>query len=103
MKYEECLKKIFKWNMFRNIPSKPMEGRARLTLDPMRFLANQFGNPQDSFKTIHIAGTNGKGSVSIKCARALESAGYKTGLFISPHISSFRERMSVNSKMISLV
>jgi dihydrofolate synthase / folylpolyglutamate synthase len=64
-------------------------------------LAESFGNPQNKFKTIHIAGTNGKGTVSLKCARTLQYAGYKTGLFISPHISTFRERITVNEKKIS--
>jgi dihydrofolate synthase/folylpolyglutamate synthase len=59
-------------------------------------LASYFGNPQNNFKSIHIAGTNGKGTVTIKTARILEAAGYKTGLFTSPHISSFRERISIN-------
>ena len=63
----------------------------------MRSLAGYFGNPQNMFKTIHVAGTNGKGSVSLKCARSLENAGFKTGLFISPHISTFRERITINS------
>ena len=50
---------------------------------------------------IHIAGTNGKGSVAIKTAKTLELAGHRTGLFVSPHISSFRERMSVDGVPIS--
>jgi len=47
-------------------------------------------NPHKSFKSIHITGTNGKGSVAIKIAKALESAGYKTGIYTSPHLFSFR-------------
>jgi len=62
----------------------------------MRALTAYFGNPENKFKSIHIAGTNGKGTVSLKTARVLESAGFKTGLFISPHISSFRERITIN-------
>ena len=50
---------------------------------------------------IHVAGTNGKGSVSLKVARALQEMGYKTGLFTSPHINSFRERVQVNQKLSS--
>ena len=61
----------------------------------MRNLAAYFGDPQESFKSIHIAGTNGKGSVSIKTARALAALGYRTGLYTSPHISTVRERMQV--------
>ena len=62
-------------------------------LASMRALAKHFGNPQNSLKIIHVAGTNGKGSVSLKLAKTLEKLGFKTGLFTSPHINSFRERV----------
>lgn len=90
------LKRIFKWNMYRKFG--PGE---KANIDQMRNLAGHFGNPQNKFKTVHVAGTNGKGTVSIKTAKALEHAGYKTGLFISPHISTFRERILVNSEKIT--
>lgn len=67
----------------------------------MRALARYFGNPQDNFKIVHVAGTNGKGSVSLKVARALQHMGLRTGLFTSPHISTFRERISVDQRLIS--
>lgn len=67
----------------------------------MRHLASHFGNPQNKFKSVHVAGTNGKGTVSIKTAKVLQYSGYKTGLFISPHLSTFRERITVNSEMIT--
>ncbi len=56
-------------------------------------------NPQTKFKSIHIAGTNGKGSVSHMLAAVLQTAGYKTGLYTSPHLKDFRERIKVNGKM----
>lgn len=59
------------------------------------------GSPDLLFPSIHVAGTNGKGSVSLKIAKALEFSGYKTGLYTSPHLSSFRERIQVNGKAIS--
>jgi dihydrofolate synthase/folylpolyglutamate synthase len=59
----------------------------------MRKLAASFDNPQSNLKIIHVAGTNGKGSVSLKVASCLQEMGYKTGLFTSPHINSFRERI----------
>lgn len=59
------------------------------------------GHPEKNYRTIHIAGTNGKGSVSTKIASALQAAGYKTGLFTSPHISSFRERIQINGELIT--
>lgn len=58
-------------------------------------------NPQTSFKSIHIAGTNGKGSTSHMLAAVLQKAGYKTGLYTSPHLKDFRERIRINGKMIS--
>ena len=60
-----------------------------------------YGNPHRKYKTIHIAGTNGKGSVSHMLAAILQGAGYKTGLFTSPHLVDFRERIRINGKMIS--
>ncbi|RLO06586.1 hypothetical protein DYB28_012578, partial [Aphanomyces astaci] len=64
-------------------------------------LHEALGSPAKRFDTIHVAGTNGKGSVSWKLAKALESSGFKTGLFVSPHVSCFRERIQVNSALIS--
>jgi dihydrofolate synthase/folylpolyglutamate synthase len=63
-------------------------------------LCDSIGNPQTTLKTIHIAGTNGKGSTSHMLAAILQSAGYKTGLYTSPHIKDFRERIRVNGEMI---
>src|SRR6187549_3228731 len=57
-------------------------------------------NPQNKFKSIHIAGTNGKGSVSHMIAAILQKAGYKTGLYTSPHLKDFRERIRINGEMI---
>ena len=59
------------------------------------------GNPQDNFLTIHVAGTNGKGSTSHMLASILQHAGYRVGLFTSPHLKDFRERMRVDGQMIS--
>lgn len=59
-------------------------------------ICNALGNPQHSFVSIHIAGTNGKGSVSHMLAAILQKAGYKTGLYTSPHLVDFRERIKVN-------
>lgn len=64
-------------------------------------LLKALGNPEKTFRSIHIAGTNGKGSVSTKIAKALSLAGYKTGLYTSPHISSFRERIQIDGELIS--
>src|SRR5881628_2158459 len=64
-------------------------------------LCEFLGNPQKKFKTLHIAGTNGKGSVSHMLAAILQTAGYKTGLYTSPHLKDFRERIKVNGEMCS--
>ncbi len=63
-------------------------------------LCEHLGNPHQKFKSIHVAGTNGKGSVSHMIASILQSAGYKTGLYTSPHLKDFRERIKVNGEMI---
>jgi dihydrofolate synthase/folylpolyglutamate synthase len=59
-------------------------------------LCEALGNPQDKFKSVHVAGTNGKGSSSHSIAAVLQSAGYKTGLYTSPHLKSFTERIKIN-------
>lgn len=64
-------------------------------------LCKTLGNPEKRFKSIHIAGTNGKGSVSHMLAAILQSAGYKTGLYTSPHLRDFRERIRIDGHMIS--
>ncbi|MDE5774693.1 MAG: bifunctional folylpolyglutamate synthase/dihydrofolate synthase [Muribaculaceae bacterium] len=69
-------------------------------LDTSIALDNYFGNPHRQYKTIHIAGTNGKGSTSHILAAMLQSAGYRVGLYTSPHLADFRERIRVNGEMI---
>ena len=64
-------------------------------------LINYLGNPQNDFKSVHIAGTNGKGSTSHMMASVFQEAGYKVGLYTSPHLKDFRERIKINGKLIS--
>ncbi len=64
-------------------------------------LCKSLGNPQQKLKSIHIAGTNGKGSVSHMLAAIFQTSGYKTGLYTSPHLKDFRERIKVNGEMVS--
>ena len=71
------------------------------TLEPTRVFLELLGNPQNSFKTIHIGGTNGKGSTSAYTASILEAAGYKVGLYTSPHLERFNERIKINNVEIS--
>lgn len=70
-------------------------------LDNTITLCEALGNPQNKYKTIHIGGTNGKGSTSNMLAAILQQSGYKTGLYTSPHLKDFRERIRVNGKMVS--
>ena len=63
-------------------------------LDNITWLLGLIGNPQDSLKTVHIAGTNGKGSVASMLSEMLRTAGYVTGMYTSPHLISFTERIS---------
>lgn len=97
MSYEEKLD----W-LFRQLPMFSRVGQAAYKpgLDRSWALARHFGNPQDKWPSIHIAGTNGKGSVSHLIASTLQSQGYKVGLYTSPHLVDFRERMRVNGAMI---
>ncbi len=64
-------------------------------------LVDHLGNPQKEFKTIHVAGTNGKGSTSHMMASVLQEAGYSVGLYTSPHLRDFRERIKINGEMVS--
>ena len=70
-------------------------------LENTHTLDEYFGHPHRKFKTIHVAGTNGKGSCSHTLAAILQSAGYKVGLYTSPHLVDFRERIRVNGEVIT--
>lgn len=98
MTYQETCK----W-LFSQLPMFQREGQAayKANLDNTLRLDEHFGHPHRQFKTIHVAGTNGKGSVSHMLASILQEAGYKTGLYTSPHLRDFRERIKINGEMIS--
>lgn len=70
-------------------------------LDTTYKLDEHFGHPHRNYRTIHVAGTNGKGSCSHTLAAILQSAGYKVGLYTSPHLVDFRERIRVNGVPVS--
>lgn len=88
--------------LFNQLPAYHRIGKAayKNNLDNSVSLNNYFGNPHKKFLTIHVAGTNGKGSVSHMIASVLQEAGYKTGLYTSPHLKDLRERIKVNGAMI---
>ncbi|HEX3006719.1 MAG TPA: folylpolyglutamate synthase/dihydrofolate synthase family protein [Bacteroidales bacterium] len=88
--------------MYSQLPMFHRIGKAayKANLDNAHALDSLCGFPHRKYKTIHIAGTNGKGSVSHMLASVLQQAGYKTGLFTSPHLVDFRERIRLNGEMI---
>ncbi len=89
--------------LFTQLPMFQKEGAGAYKpgLGTTHALAEAFGNPHTTFPTIHVGGTNGKGSTAHTIAAILQSAGYRTGLFTSPHLIDFRERIRVNGQMIS--
>ena len=97
MNYDECISFLYtKLPMFSRIGPAALKNDLNNTLEICNFL----NNPQTKFKTIHVAGTNGKGSVSHMIASIFQSAGFKTGLYTSPHLIDFRERIRINGEMI---
>lgn len=96
MNYQETLHNLFtKLPMFSRIGAAAFKKDLTNTIR----LCNALGDPQHKFKSIHIAGTNGKGSTSHMLAAVLQEAGYKTGLYTSPHLKDFRERIKINGVM----
>ncbi len=97
MNYNDTLNWMFnKLPMYQRIGAAAYKADLNSTIEILNYL----DNPQDNFKSIHIAGTNGKGSVSHSLASVLQEAGYKTGLYTSPHLRDFRERIRINGTMI---
>lgn len=98
MTYKECLDYLF-----NSLPVYQRIGAAAYKADLNNTIAlmNYLDNPENKFKSIHVAGTNGKGSVSHNLASIFQEAGYKTGLYTSPHLKDFRERIRINGKKIS--
>ncbi|WP_411676294.1 bifunctional folylpolyglutamate synthase/dihydrofolate synthase [Caproicibacter sp.] len=91
MNYEEAIQKIEALQQFGSRPGLERIGR----------LMKRLGNPQDKLKFLHVAGTNGKGTTCALLASVLRCAGYRTGLYLSPHLTDFCERMQMNGRMIS--
>lgn len=98
MTYQETLDYLF-----QQLPMYQREGKTAFKKDLKNILAisGLLGNPQENFKSVHIAGTNGKGSTAHMLSSILQEAGYKTGLYTSPHLKDFRERIRINGLMIS--
>ncbi len=97
MNYQNTLKYLYESApMFQQVGGKAYKPG----LETTHKLDEHFGHPHQQFKTIHIAGTNGKGSCSHTIAAILQCAGYRVGLFTSPHLIDFRERIRINGEMI---
>ncbi len=94
-------KEVEHW-LCNELPFFQNEGSAayKENLDNITFLLKKINNPQNNFKSIHVAGTNGKGSVSFMLSELLRNEGYKVGLFTSPHLLSFRERIQLDNNYI---
>lgn len=88
--------------LFSQLPMFQRTGPAayKNTLENTLKLDENYGHPHRKYRTIHVAGTNGKGSVSHMLASVLQAAGYKTGLYTSPHLKDFRERIKINGQMM---
>lgn len=89
--------------MFAQLPMYQNKGKVAFNskLDGITLFASHLGNPHTNFKSVHVAGTNGKGSSSHLLASVLQEAGYKVGLYTSPHLKDFRERIRINGKKIN--
>ena len=88
--------------LFQQFPSYQQKGGSayKIGLDNIQAICNIIGNPENKIKTIHIAGTNGKGTVSNYLTNIYQQNGYKVGTFTSPHLIDFRERITINGKWI---
>jgi dihydrofolate synthase / folylpolyglutamate synthase len=98
-KYQATLEYLYQfvdYSLVRNFRNSP----ETFDLGRMRRLAQAMGNPQEAYPIIHVAGTKGKGSVSALCASALRAAGYKVGLYTSPHLDDFTERIQLDGEPI---
>ena len=96
-KYAEMIEKLF-----QRFPSFQKAGASAYKpgIANMEFIDSLMGHPHRNYRVIHVAGTNGKGSVAVMTAEILKLAGYKTGLFTSPFIVDFRERIRINGEFI---
>ena len=98
MTYEEAINWLFvQLPMYQNIGKTAYKA----DLKNIKKLSSYLGNPELEFKSIHVAGTNGKGSTSHMLASVLQEAGFKVGLYTSPHLKDFRERIKINGEMAS--
>jgi dihydrofolate synthase / folylpolyglutamate synthase len=97
MNYKETIEYLYsKLPLFTRVGAVALKKDLHNTL----VMCQNLGNPQEKFKSIHVGGTNGKGSTSHMLAAIFQQAGYKTGLYTSPHLKDFRERIKINGEMV---
>lgn len=96
MTYQDLENRLLSMPRFQDVGSRA----ARFGIDQITEFCNEIGNPQKNYKTIHVAGTNGKGTVCSIIASLLKEAGFKTGLYTSPHLKDVRERFRINGEMV---
>ncbi|MEZ4567904.1 MAG: bifunctional folylpolyglutamate synthase/dihydrofolate synthase, partial [Desulfobacterales bacterium] len=89
--YDECLREMFSLHRFG----------IKLGLDVITHILEHLNNPEKTFSCIHIAGTNGKGSIAAGIASILQASGYRVGLYTSPHLIRFNERITVNGSEVT--
>jgi dihydrofolate synthase/folylpolyglutamate synthase len=89
--YNKCIKAMYSLRRFGIKPG----------LSTIKSILHNLGNPQDTYKCIHVAGTNGKGSIASALSSILHTSGYKVGLYTSPHLVKFNERICINNKPVS--
>ncbi len=98
MNYNETIEYLYsRLPLFTRVGQSAFKANLDNTIE----LCRRLDNPQHKFKSVHVGGTNGKGSTSHMLAAVLQTAGYKTGLYTSPHLKDFRERIRINGEMIS--
>ncbi|MEX2231508.1 MAG: bifunctional folylpolyglutamate synthase/dihydrofolate synthase, partial [Cyclobacteriaceae bacterium] len=98
MSYQEALKYLYEnLPMFQRVGAVAYKKDLGNTLK----LCKVLGDPQNAFKSVHVAGTNGKGSTCHMLASVLQASGYKTGLYTSPHLKEFTERIKINGQEVS--
>ena len=95
MNYNQTINQIY------SLTGSEHKGHFNLSLKNIKLLLKKLGNPEKQLKVIHVAGTNGKGSVCAMLSSILKESGYKTGMYISPHLKDFKERFLINNKKIS--
>ena len=91
--------------LFSQLPHYQNVGKSAYKADLSQTfkLAKHLSHPENKFKSIHVGGTNGKGSTAHMLASVLQEAGYKVGLYTSPHLKDYRERIRINGDMISKI